>query len=287
MPIRHYILGMDLIQRRLTTSLRVLPNVFLLGATKAGSTSLAHILWQHPAHVTPFAKELMYLQKLPNFYSNWEFSRAAAFVGGRFRHGHARFSTDGYRKFFPTRYQMRRNQSEVGAAITSDCDPFNFYCEVATKRIATLAPDARFIISLRDPVRRAFSDFNMHRTRGGDTRTFSQAIDQELCGSERRFRKCFVYQSVYAPHVERWFQTFPRGRFLIVCAEDLFADPRAISHEMFRFLGLGPAQVDCSARNRGKYDYELDSDSEERLRDYFHPFNRQLYDLLNCDLGWA
>ena len=283
---RYYFLASSLIQRRFSAPWRVLPDVFILGATKSGSTTLTHMLWQHPAHVSPFTKELMYLQHLPNFRSNWEFSRLSAYLWGRYREGHAKYCVSGYRKFFPTRWAMQRRRQRVGAAMTSDCDPFNLYCEIATRRIAALCRDARFIVCLRNPVLRAFSDFNMHHTFVGEQRTFAEAIDAELSGRESRFRQCFLHQSVYVPHLERWFAAFPRERFFVVRAEDLFSDSAAVARQMFSFLGLEPVTVDCTAQNRGTYSGEIDCANENRLRDYFRPFNMRLYELLDRDMGW-
>jgi hypothetical protein len=263
----------------------VLPEVFILGATKAGSSSLTWMLWQHPAHVRPFMKELMYLQQLPGFRSNWE-ERRLSFLAGRYENGHAKYGIPGYRKFFPTRSAMRERQLRVGHSFTSDCDPFNLYCDVAIRRIAELQVDARFIISLRDPVARAYSDFNMHRYRGQDRRSFSEAVAQELDGTEKRFRKRFLNQSIYAPRIERWFKAFSRDRFLVLRAEDLSGDGAAIARRMFSFLELPPAEVECSPKNVGSYKQVLDPETAHRLREFFRPYNEQLYSLLGHDMGW-
>jgi hypothetical protein len=180
-----------------------------------------------------------------------------------------------------------RRLSKTGKPITSDCDPFNLYCDTAMRRIAKLARRPRFIVSLRDPIRRAFSDFNMHRTNGErDARSFAQAIDDELSGVEKRFRKRFIHQSVYAPHVERLLATFPRDQLLIIKAEDLFSDPALIARQLFSFLELDPVPVDCSTQNRGTYSDPIDPASEDRLRKYFRPFNQRTYDLVGRDFGW-
>lgn len=100
----------SLVLRRGTATLRTLPNIFILGATKAGSSSLTSMLWNHPSHVAPFAKELMYLQKLPEFQSNYEYFALAAFLWGRYHNGHATFSWNGYRKFFPLKTTLAQRK---------------------------------------------------------------------------------------------------------------------------------------------------------------------------------
>lgn len=274
-----------LLYRQITSPFRVLPEVFLLGGTKCGSSSLQFMLWQHPAHVTPERKELMYLQHLPNFRANCERDRLLAFMWGRYANGHAAYSTRGYRKFFPTEGEMRRRRRETRIAITSDCDPFNLYCPVAAERIRAFAVAPKFVIALRNPVDRAFSDYNMYSRRGGPG-SFAQVIDEELSGQEQRFRKRFLNQSIYAPHVEHWFKTFPRESFLIIKAEDLFLDAPRIARELFAFLGLPDCPVTCEPKNVGKYNAPLSPELRARLTDYFRDHNERLYQILGRDMHW-
>ena len=92
-----------------------------------------------------------------------------------------------YRKFFPLERTMREVSRRTGTrAVTGDHTPFSLYCPVARERIARIAPDARLIVLLRDPVARTWSDYNMLRTRNPEeSRTFEQAIDDELGGAWR------------------------------------------------------------------------------------------------------
>lgn len=274
--------GLRLIGRRMTAKLRGLPSVFILGATKSGSSSLTSILWQHPAHVPPVTKELMYLQRLPHFKSNYEFHPFAAFFWGRYRNGHATYSLDGYRKFFPLRMRMHGNE------FTSDCDPFNFYCPVAMRRLQAFADAPRFIISLRDPVDRAFSDYNMFASNVKKSRTFEQAIEDELAGTEERFRFRYLNQSIYEPHLRRWLEHFPRESFFILSAEDLFENPTKVARQMFEFLNLPqpPDALNLSPRNVGKYEKSMELTTRRSLAEYFRPHNERLYALLGRDFGW-
>jgi hypothetical protein len=240
------------------------------------------MLWHHPAHVGAFAKELMYLQQLPNFESQWEWNRTVAFIWGRVSNGHARYSLGGYRKFFPSTLHMRFRAAVHGQAVTSECDPFNLYCPVAQKRIEGFARNPRFVISMRNPIDRAYSDYNMHATRLGERRSFEQCIDDELSGRETQFRKRFLNQSVYEPHVRRWVEAFGRERFLILKAEDLFANPARAAEDLFRFLNLASVPTDLTPSNTGRYATTLSADTRARLAEYFAPHNERLLDLV----GW-
>jgi hypothetical protein len=264
----------------------MLPTVFVLGATKAGSTTLTDVLWRHAAHVEPLAKELMYLQQLPEFESNYEANWLTALLWGRYANGHAAYSLAGYRKFFPTtRAAMKRRQA-VGAAFTSECDPFNLYCPVALQRIHSWAVNPKFVISFRDPIARAYSDYQMHRRLGGERRSFEECVREERSGRETRFRKRFLNQSVYAPHVRRWLEAFPRDAFLFLKAEDLFADGATVARTLFQFLGLEANDSQVRPTNVGRYDAPLADRTHDELREYFAPHNRELFRMIGRDLGW-
>jgi len=126
----------------------------------------------------------------------------------------------------------------------------------------------------------------MHRHRAGERRTFRQCFEQELAGTETRFRKRFINQSLYAPHLERWFGRFPRENFLILRAEDLFANATAVAGRVFEFLDLPAFAAVSEAENVGVYAESLEAETCGRLADYFRPHNQRLYTLLGQDLGW-
>lgn len=270
--------------RSATSRWRTLPNVFILGAPKGGTSSLCHHLSLHPAYVEAMTKELMFLQELPDFVSNYQRNRLVAQAWGR-------YSDDlgSYRKFFPLERKMQEVSRRTGVpAVTGDHTPFYIYCPVAAERIRRLAPRARLIILLRDPVARTYSDYNMHRSRTTEeTRTFEQAIDDELSGACTDFRLTYLHQGIYEPHVRRWLDLVPREQLLILRSEDFFRDPRLVLREVFTFLGLPQVDLgDLPAQNEGSYQDSMKPETRLRLREYFRPYNRKLYDLLSVDFGW-
>ena len=84
------------------------------------------------------------MQHLPVFVSGWEWHPIVAFLWGRYANGHAKYCLGGYRKFFPLKVTMALRAARAGKAVTSDCDPFNFYapwrCSAskASPRISTI-----------------------------------------------------------------------------------------------------------------------------------------------------
>ena len=276
--------GLDLLWRRATASRRVLPDHFILGATKCGTTSLAHYLSLHPACLPAYTKELMFLQELPHFVSNHERQRLVRWAWGSYQD-----DLISYRKFFPLRSQMLSVKRDLGVlARTGDHTPFYLYCPVATRRISEMAPSARLIVLLRDPVARTYSDYNMLRERNPrENRTFEQAVEDEWSGACRDFRLTYLHQSLYEPHVRRWLTTFSSNQLLILDSRDLFRDKEATLHRVFEFLDLSPhLPGELPVKNRGRYREPMDAAMENRLREYFRPHNQRLYELLGRNFGW-
>ncbi len=195
---------------------QALPNFFLIGAAKTGTTSLFASLRTHPDVYFPpgketgfFASSDQYEKGLP-YYSKTYFRRAGDFEA----RGDA---TPGY---FPS--------TDAAGRISSD-----------------LAPAAhRFILVLRDPVARAYSQY-LHMVRAGVERaSFEQALAEE---SERRaadpygnFNMCYEYTSRYATHLTRWMDHYPSDQISIQFHEDLASDMGLVVGDILSFLGLEP-----------------------------------------------
>lgn len=272
--------------RRATSRFRMLPSVFLLGAPKSATTWLSGLLWQHPRHQSPVTKEPMYLQELPLFQQNYDrvHSALAARVLGPFHNGTANYSLERYRKLFPL------GLGKPEGAFTSDCCPFNLYCPMATQRVAQFAPDPKFIISLRNPIDRAVSDYRMHRSLGRSDAIgmpdFETMTEMEVAGVPLPFRMRYVYQSTYFPHVRRWMEFFGRERFLILSFEEVTEDRQKTADRVFSFLGLEPARVNDAKKNVYPAKATVSPEYRARLAAHFEQTNDELFTYLGRDFGW-
>ena len=133
------------------------PNLFVVGAVKAGTTSL----WTHlDAHPDVF----MSRPKEPHFFSR------------------ARMPADQLVKD-PVEYA---GLFARGAALRyrGDASPSYLWDPDSPARIKEAVPDARIIISLRDPVDRAYANYLGHIREGLDPRTFRDAVRAELADDD-------------------------------------------------------------------------------------------------------
>jgi hypothetical protein len=266
---------------RLTASRRLLPGFIIIGAQKAGTTSLFYYLQQHPTVLTNLRdKEVHFFDR--------------RYAGGE----------RGYRSFFPLKSRLPE-----GGVVGEDSPSYMFYPHIP-RRIAAMVPDVKLIAVLRDPVRRALSEYNMLVRKGREDLSFEEALrleDERTRDEWERLRadECIPYRTLhrvdrfsykargrYAEQLRRYFEIFDRSRLLILSSDDLAARTAEALGDVCRFLGIPPlpAAVDLSRRNVGASQGEYRSASPEvieGLRDYFRPYNQELYELLGRDFGWG
>jgi Sulfotransferase domain len=254
--------------RRIRPGGRQAPGFLILGAAKAGTTSLHHYLSEHPRVQPPSIKEIHY-----------------------FDHSHPR-GWGWYLAHFP---------ANGDGDITGEATPYYLFHPLVPQRVAEALPDVRLIALLRNPVDRAISHHNHELADSYEDLPLEEAVECEeerLRGEEDRMvadprYRSFAHQhhsylarGRYAEQLERWFEHFDRDRLLVLSAEDLFEEPRNCVEEAQRFLGLEPVlPSDLSPRNNRSYSVP-DTALRKRLQAYFEPHNQRLYRLLGRDFGW-
>jgi lipopolysaccharide transport system ATP-binding protein len=256
---------------------RILPSGLLIGAQRAGTTSLFNALARHPDVARPAVKEI-------HFFDD-EFWRGV----------------DWYRSFFPlsARREWARRRGRDLVAI--DATPYYLLHPAVPERVAATLPEARLVVLLRDPVARAYSHYQMMRRKKIERLSFPDAIaaeEKRLAGKEKRLlanprRRSFqhlhhsyVARGLYADQLERWLAHFPRSSLLVVFAEEFFARPQEIYSKALAHLGLVPWEAsDFPNLNPAQYP-EIDAETRARLAARFAEPNERLSRLLGRALPW-
>ncbi|HSM50246.1 MAG TPA: sulfotransferase [Thermoanaerobaculia bacterium] len=265
--------------RRPTGALRRLPDFLVLGAMRAGTSSLYRYLGAHPSVSPSLRKEVEYFTRWHHRGEGWYRAHFPLdpFGGGR------------RRGFEATPYYL--------------CHPH------APRRARALLPEARFLVILRDPVARALSHHRHLRRLGIETLSFEDAIAREperLAGEwermladpryESRSHHLFSYleRGRYARQLERWFEEFPRERFLVLEHDELFRDPDSGFREVLSFLDLAPwspPEYRNFSRTGGAggsaHEPAVPDALRERLVRHFEPHNRELEALLGRGFAWS
>jgi hypothetical protein len=266
--------------QRLTASWRILPDFIIIGANRSGTTSLYQYLIENPQVRWAYKKEVSFFSHGPHFKR-----------GPRW-----------YRQFFPSESFIAAERRKGRNMVVGEGTPYYMFHPLTPGRIATLLPAARLIVVLRNPIDRAFSQYQQSLQAGHETLSFEEALDREeerLRGTEEWLmaneyqnnpaHKYYSYQARgrYAEQLQRWFKHIPRERFLIIKSESLYDRTEQTVGEVLAFLALTPAPAGkaYSRFHAGRYEGML-PETRRRLREYFVPHNQRLYELLGQNYGW-
>jgi hypothetical protein len=258
---------------------RVLPDFLIIGSTKCGTTSLHGWLTEHP-YVASTKKEVHFFNL--NYYRR----------------------PDWYRTYFPLESDRGAFEREHGRPFLVGEATASYMLHYWTpERAAKLLPHAKLIVSLRDPVERAYSQFHYFRRRGDEKlTTFEEAIarEEERLTPELERTKAdkhynswplhyasYLMVSRYAEQLERWFEAFPREQFLFLNFDtQVRAEPEKTLEEIYHYLDLPPHRNEqLPVLNAGSYE-PMSPETQARLVEYFRPHNARLYELTGVDFGW-
>lgn len=198
------------------------PNFFLLGAAKAGTTSLHHYLVQHAQIYLPQEKEIQF------------FTDEALFVKG------------------PEFYLKHYFRGARAFCARGEATPLYFHRpELVAPRLKEYfgLSRLRFVVVLRNPAKRAWSHYQHMRRLGLEPLGFEPALEKEAARMREEPRSWFSYYSdgLYANQLEHWFQHFSEDRFLVLSQDDLIEDLDRELRKIFCFLG-----IDTNARIKDK-----------------------------------
>lgn len=216
----------------------ILPNFLVIGAAKAGTTSLYEYLRQHPdIYMTP-TKETNYFALA---------GRGLDHCGPGDREYIGRFSVT-----TPQGYQDQF-RGVCGQRAVGEASPLYLYDAEAPGRIREAIPDARLIAVLRHPVERAYSAF-AHLVRDGreTAPSFARALELEPGRVSAGWEHLWHYAGMgsYGEQLARYHATFPCHQLRVYLHDDLLARPRDVIADIFRFLEVDPGVVpDLSARH--------------------------------------
>ena len=266
---------------------RVLPDFLVIGAAKSGTTTLYGSLIEHP-FVMPCTTSDPYFAG----------TKEVHFFDYNFHRGE-----DWYRSHFPLASHREAFAREHGRPfLTGEGSPSYISHLWAPQRVRKLLPNAKLIAVFRNPVDRAFSQFQMSRREGlEELESFGEAVRREeerlrpalerMAADPRNNSRVFgtfsyLARSRYAEQIERWLELFPREQFLFLKAEDLFAASESVLDTVHDFLELPLHRKAQPPRlNTAEYD-ALAPETRLELTEYFRPHNERLYELVGTDFGW-
>ena len=156
----------------------------------------------------------------------------------------------------------------VAARVRGEISP-SYFCEPAVPaRVARYMPDAKILLSLRDPVERALSN-HRHEVREGHFTGEDLSFEAGLQNNPM-----YIEQGLYATHLRNWLRHFPRERILVVLMEDVQSKPRAVCKQVYTFLGVDPEFVPSGLVERYNRSFANRSAALARLKDAVYGLTR-------------
>lgn len=214
-----------------------LPNFFIIGAMKSGTTTLRVWLNEHPDAFCP---------------------RELHFFDDRFHEG-----LDWYRAQFAEAADV--------SAVGEKC-PSYMAQPRALERLKEAIPSPRLIAVLRDPVTRAYSHYWHQRRRGEERLSFEDALQAEAervrGRGEGEVPFDYVGRGRYLPQLERVAAMFGRERLKVFLFEDQKTDGAAVFRETCEFLGIDAsvAPGDPTLRANPYRANPYDASARERIK---------------------
>ena len=208
----------------------MLPSFIIVGASRSGTTTMHQVLRQHPSLFLPKNKELHFFSNAKNFNRG----------------------VDHYKKYFRSA-ESQQIAGEISPpyfhkGITLD-EHLHHHWDVeddSASRIRALLPEVKIIVTLRNPIDRAYSQYWKNVGQGKEfASSFEDAIDQELSlkRTHETDQACWLYKNRYSVHVEHWLSLFPREQILFLVFEEWTQNPEKAFHDIYTFLGVNPIRI--------------------------------------------
>ncbi len=201
----------------------MVPNFFLIGAAKSGTTALYSFLRQHSQIFIPDRKE-------PHFFAFQ--NQAPNFAGPEAAINQAVIKRCDYDSL----YRNVRDESAIG-----DCSTSYLYVPDTAERIHASCPDAKIIVILRNPVDRAYSSY-LHLVREGKEplRDFRKGLDAESQRTDDNWGLLWRYvdMGLYYEQLSRYVSLFDRDQIKILLYDDFRAAPGHVLKVIFDFLDV-------------------------------------------------
>ena len=257
---------------------RVSPDFIIIGSQKCGTTSLYDYICKHSDVYPAITKQIHYFDFNYNMKNHW------------------------YRAFFPSifkkffiKYLMRK------PFLTGEASPDYINHPYTPLRISKDLPRVKLIAIFRNPVERAFSNYQHNIRDKKENLSFEDALKEEENRIEtekikleenefyysENFRQFqYINRGKYIEEISEWLRFFPKEQLLIISTENLEENPSKILADVFSFLNIKNEYVDATQKlNVGKYS-DMKEETQKYLQNIFRSYNEQLYKFTNKDFNW-
>jgi hypothetical protein len=264
-----------------THQARMLPGFLMVGAERCGTSFMHQLLRQHPLVFSPVIprKELHYF--------DLAYHRGLAW----------------YQSHFPLRARANLMTRRAGAPpVAYEATPDYMFYPPCAERIYRDLPDAKLLVLVNDPVKRAYSAYHHRVGRGFEKETFERAIELEdarIAGEAERIAADPFYVSFnlrhysyrthghYADQLERLARFFGRERIHVVDSGDFFADMHPVYDDVLEFLELPNRGYPSVSAKKSRPREPMPEAVRAALEEHFRPHDERLAAWLGREPSWV
>jgi len=257
-----------------------LPNAIIIGVKKGGTRALLEILKIHPS-IRASSSEVHFFDRDENYEQGLEW----------------------YRQQMPT---------SLPGQITIEKSPSYFITPKVPERVYQMSKSVKLIAIVRDPTRRAISDYTQSLGRKPDNPPFEEMAIKDNGEVEDDWSK--IAFGRYAEHLALWLKYFPVSQIHFVSGEELIKRPAQEIKLVERFLNIKPfitennfyfneskgfpcfvgkisnsgsvSKAHCMGETKGRKHPAVKKAILNRLREYFHPLNVKFYAMVQRNFNW-
>jgi len=259
----------------ITGPLRVLPDFIIIGSMKCGTTSLYYDICEHPCASPAAYDEIGFFDSNFHLGLNW------------------------YRSMFPTKRRIEDIRRKEGVAITGEDTPFYFWNPVAAKRIQKLLPNIKLITILRNPIDRAYSEYQDLVSSESNSPSFETFIENEINTrrkdssliTEENFeifnqKNSYLLKGIYVDQLKIWAGLFPKEQIFTLSTENLNSEPITALESVFQYLNLPDYKIKNTQRQKQKKYVPMNSQTRKILIEFFKPHNERLFKFIGKKFDW-
>lgn len=185
-----------------------LPNFLIVGAQKCGTTTLHDILSDHPEANMSKVKEINY------FTSNSKITKGLGYYSNYFK------------------------DPLASQKVTGESSPGYMCYPGAAKLIKQELGEIKIVMILRDPVRRAYSQYWDNRRHLSEQYSELEIIDKYLTDEYNVNTKGYFSRGVYIKYINEYLKYFSASNIHIIILEELIRNPKVDLKNLFQFLDI-------------------------------------------------